>query len=262
MTKNSARVVLSILLVLVFAGATARLAAAKTVTLVKPQPLSPVDNTEFTNLPRTTTLAWFPVAEAVNYSVSLEYSSSGTAGSYNTVTGFPVTVPNTDATLQLTEAELGINGDGFYAWTVTAVGNDSDIKSSSASKVQIFSYNTVKTLETPARISPANGALFFDSLTVTLAWDSRPAVTTAPSEGYSVSIEQETSPHVWTPVSGSPFSVSTISGFNWQNSSYTFTATTTGTYRWAVQAEGDGTLAKDSPAPTKPKDWWTFTFSN
>jgi hypothetical protein len=267
MTRKMTRVVLSILLVFVFAAATAGLAEAKPVTLATPVPLTPANNTEFTNVPRVTTLQWFPVEGAVSYTVTLDYSANGKPGTYLPVADFTGGTGITNPSLQLTAADFAGTLDGFYAWTVQAIGNDTDILTGKATKPHIFQFSTTKTLETPARSSPPNGVFLFDTtdLTQVLTWDSRPAVASSggstPS-GYNVYIEENIS-GTWTPVAGSPFNVALSSPTGWQDSSYKFVAPGAGEYRWAVVALGDGTLAVDSPTPSdsKSKDWWEFTFT-
>jgi hypothetical protein len=173
--------------------------------------------------------------------------------------------------LQLTDADL--EGDGYYRWSVTAIGSKSDNTSPSRpSAAYIFQYLTTRTLETPAHVSPPNGVFLYDTtFTQTLAWDPQPAVAAggaALHNGYDVYIEQQTG-STWTAVTNSqgtsPFNVPLSSPTGWQNASFTFVATVAtgpGTYRWAVVALGDGSLAIDSPAPSdsKPKQWWEFTF--
>jgi hypothetical protein len=259
-TKSFTLIALSILFVFVLTGATAGLAATK-VKLDTPQLLTPGNMTVFTNVPMTTTLAWSPVDNAGSFTVTLEYSTTekGTYAPVAAFTGLGTGIPPTQLSLQLTEAELSATGAGFYKWTVQAISDTTGISNSNVSKPVFFQYHTTKTLETPTLISPPNRQTLFN-LVQTLAWDSRPAVVNGAPNGYNVYIEQETAPKTWTKVSGSPFAVSTTSGSTWQNSSYNFTAVV-GTYRWSVQAVGDGVLALDSPVPseTNSKDWWEFT---
>ncbi len=263
-TKSFTLIVLSVLFVFVLAGATAGLAATK-VKLATPQLLTPGNMTVFKNVPMTTTLAWSAVDNASSFTVTLEYSATE-KGTYTPVAAFTsgTGIPPTQLSVQLTEAELSATGHGFYKWTVQAISDTTGITNSNVSKAWIFQYVTTKTLKTPALIAPPNGQTLFNTpgLVQTLAWDSRPAVTTAAANGYWVYIEQETGTNTWTPVSGSPFPVLTTSGSTWQNSSLNFTGTVGTTYRWAVQAKGDGVFALDSPAPSdsKSKDWWEFTF--
>ncbi|MGA3113099.1 MAG: hypothetical protein ABSF90_01565 [Syntrophobacteraceae bacterium] len=258
MRKSTICVVLSILFVFVLAGATAGLAATK-VKLATPELLTPGNKTVLTNLPRNTTLAWSPVDLVVTYTVTLEFSPSGDEGTYSPVGAFTGTgILPAQLSVELTDTQLA--ADGFYKWTVQAIAG-SGISNSNVSKPAFFQYHTTKTLKTPTLITPPNGQVLLTPDRIqTLAWDSRPAVVNGAPNGYNVYIETKTGLKTWSAPTIVP--VSTTSGFNWQNSSLTFTAPAVGTYRWAVQAVGDGVLALDSPPPSdsKSKDWWEFTF--
>jgi hypothetical protein len=220
--------------------------------LETPTLLSPANHTNFQNLPRTTSVAWSPITGAAGYSVTLEYSSTGAKGSFTPVAGSPFSA--TDTAYEIPSLEFDATGDGYYEWYVTAIGDDTTHEDSKPSTPLYFSYSTV-VLATPKPISPHDGAIFYDSnpREATLAWGPLPTAT----EGYSVYIEfYDPSTRKWTALSGSPFSPASPT---WQNSSFTFTATAEGEYRWAVQAVGDGAT---SPAPTdsKPKEWSRLTF--
>ena len=137
MKRFSTVTVLCLSLVFLFAVGTAG-AATKVTQLAMPHPLTPGNLALLTNLPRTTTLAWFPVAEAISYTVTLEYSQSE-HGTYAPVSGFPMTGLTTFS-LQLSETELAATGDGWYEWTVQAIGDGTNTKNSSPTSVAFLKF--------------------------------------------------------------------------------------------------------------------------
>lgn len=222
--------------------------------LETPTLLSPANHTTLQNFPRTTEVAWSPITGAAGYSVTLEYSSTGAKGSFTPVGGSPFSA--TDTAYEI--ASSVFDATGYYEWNVTALGDGKTSEDSTSSTPLYFSYSTV-VLATPKPISPAHGALFYDSnpREATLSWGPLPTA----AGGYNVYIESYTrSTGKWAAVSGSPFAVPASP--DWQNSSFTFTAAAAGEYRWAVQAIADGATTVDSPAPTdsKPTEWSNFTF--
>jgi hypothetical protein len=249
MTKSLMSVVFTLL---VFALASAVFAGSLS-TLQKPSLLSPSNYTVFENVPQTTTLAWSPIADAVSYTVTLEYSSTGVKGSFTPVAGSPFPATDTAYVFNATD-------DGHYEWYVTAVG---DGVNSNPSTARYFSFLATApvNMAAPNQISPSNGAQFYNTnpRQAILAWAPNPAA----AGGYSVYIESyDPGTRKWAAVSGSPFSVPASP--TWQNSSYTFPAAAAGEFRWAVQAIGDGETTVDSPEPTdsKAKEWWRFSFED
>jgi len=254
-------VILCLLFFFIFAGTTA--AFADLPRIAAPILVSPIDQALLVNLPRTTTLAWTPVAGAASYTVDVYYKATASA-TYPTTPTFTVSAI-TVAEVELTGTEL--TADGYYKWTVTTIPtNTTKFEDSNPSSPFHFIYSTIFTLETPARISPAKFAHFHGdgaSPQMTLQWSARPAVG---ANGYEVYVEgpYDAKTQTWPPVTGSPFSVATSGGgLTYQNSSYSFIATATGAYRWAARSIGDGgKTTNDSPAPddTIPGDWYVFYF--
>ena len=256
------RVILCLLFFFIFAGTTA--AFADLPRIAAPIPVSPSDQALLVNLPRTTTLAWTPVAGAASYTVDVYYKATASA-TYPTTPTFTVSAI-TVAEVELTGTEL--TADGYYKWTVTTIPtNTTKFEDSNPSSPFHFIYSTIFTLETPARISPAKFAHFHGdgaSPQMTLQWSARPAVG---ANGYDVYVEVYNSTTKTWGAATTPYPehVATSGGtpaLTYQNSSYSFTATAKGAYRWAAQSIGDGTTTKDSPAPEDniPADWNVFYF--
>lgn len=257
-------VTLCLLFFFIFAGTTAAFALPR---IAAPILVSPTDQILLVNLPRTTTLAWTPVAGAASYTVDVYYKATATA-TYPTTATFTIT-GITVAEVELTGADL-LTADGYYKWTVTTIPTDTTkFEDSNPSSPFHFIYSTIFTLETPARISPANQAHFHGDGTspqMTLQWSARPAVG---ANGYEVYVEGPydsktmTWPAATTPY---PVPVATSGGspaLTYQNSSYSFTPPAKGAYRWAARSLGDGgKTTNDSPAPedNKPADWNVFFF--
>jgi len=257
--KRRIGIALSLVFVLALTGAAFVPDVAAVSQLSQPVAVSPADFQQLTNVPRNTMLAWDQVPNAASYLVTLEYSATGEKGTYSAI-GSPLPAVVTELTLSGTTI---VTKDGYYMWTVQAVSGDlSKYTDSNQSVPAFFEYSTTKTLATPTMLSPANHTHFKGlgpSPSITLAWDSRPGVTTNGKDAYAVTVEVlNSSTGVWeNAITTDPALVIEP----WQNSSLTFTPTeATGSFRWAVQALGDGSLAKDSPAPdpTKPNQWYYF----
>ena len=208
--------------------ATQTVSAAGT-KLATPVLVSPYYNQHFYHYPRTTTLAWKPVAGATGYLVEKAYSD-GTWHAYPVVT---ITAP------LATTHTFDFIGDQPGRWRVTAIDSTGIHPASSPSAWRIFYYSTGLTLTVPVKVSPLNGTHFYNyPRTTTLTW--KPV---AGASGYTV--ETQYYYGVWS--SSSSYTASTPS--------YTFDFVGAQPGRWRVKAEGTG-IYRDSDFST----WRYFTY--
>jgi hypothetical protein len=257
--RKSVYIALSVLFVLVLAGTTVTHAiVAPLPKLVAPTPIFPAFHRVLKNVPRETTLAWSKNANAVSYTVTVYYSTTGASGSFTLQSTFTL-ITNTEEAVLLTE-------DGFYYWQVEAIGNGTTHSNSNPSAPAYFSFSTSLTLAEPVQVAPYDEVVFPSSpRDVILEWSPDPAVATGgAADGYLVYVQfQDPVTGDWSAVFGSPFEVLTTGADSWQNSSFAFgPATAKGVYRWGVQSIGNGTTIMNSPSPVESGMWFHFQFSN
>lgn len=101
-------------------------------TLATPKPISPVNNAQFYNYPRTTTLTWNQVPGATGYKIERQFYSGGTWTSYTVVTVSGV--HNSSYTFNFVGAQPG-------RWRVTALDSTGNFYTSAPSIWYYFTYH-------------------------------------------------------------------------------------------------------------------------
>jgi hypothetical protein len=235
--KQTTRITLSLLFVLLIAVVGIVPDAAAKSKLAKPVLVSPTNNTHFQHFPRVTTLAWKPVTHATGYVVERQYYG-GDWTSYP-----PVTV---DANAG-TSYEFNFVGDQPGRWRVTAVDSTDTYLSSQPSAWRKFDYECLFTLPTPKLISPPEDAqLYHYPRTTTLAWQQ-----VLGAIGYKVEIQFE-SGGGWT-----SYPPVTVDGN--LTSSYTFSFVGAQPGRWRVTAIGPSSGGSQI-SNSAPSEWREFEY--
>jgi hypothetical protein len=199
--------------------------------LATPILISPADQQQFSNHPRTTTLTWHPVPHATEYKVVLAWQDVASKVWYS----YQRIMSGTSWTFEFV-------GDVPGRWCVTALDSTGKYTSSTNSELRYFTYVAdipVEKLATPILVSPADGQIFY-SRKATLNWQA-----VAEATGYQVDVDYYI-PSIWKSLKHQR-----VSGTSWE---FTFGRVTT--YRWRVTALDDtGAHPASEPSP-----WWELAF--
>jgi hypothetical protein len=205
--------------------------------LAVPVPTAPPDGQRLAAYPRTTTLAWEPVAGASGYRVEVEYG--------NSVGAEVVWTPWLSQAVTGTSWTFDFVGDQPGRWRVAAFDAGGAHAESAPSAWRSFDYSTLAPLATPVQRSPADGQRFTHfPRTTTLVWAQVDGAS-----AYRVEVEYGNSSPTgtaWTPLLRQDVGEATLT--------FDFVGDQPG--RWRVSALDAG----GAHAPSAPSGWWTFGY--
>jgi hypothetical protein len=206
--------------------------------LTAPVPTEPPDGQRYSHFPRTTTLAWQPVAGATTYRVEVDYAwQSG---------GQVVWAPQLTVDSSAPTLTFDFVGSQPGRWRVAALDRSGAREPSASSAWRGFDYSPTAQLAAPVPAAPPEGQRHSHfPRTTTLSWQPVSGATGYQVEvGYGNGVGAEV---VWT-----PWLSQAITRTSW---TFDFVGDQPG--RWRVAALDAG----GAHAASVPSDWRTFDYS-